>query len=152
MTRTTDERRTCLVGRRDQDDGVPGLDCRASAKRDEPANLIAAPPNMSTTGSNAIRPFNCGQSSSSLWSHSPGKAVARAPSELVGRRRGERSWHSKCRLAVESVWCHRQSQGSRIDATAGVLVLSEVAWRLMTMSGSGASTVQRSAEEPPPAE
>jgi hypothetical protein len=86
------------------------------------------------------RPFNCEFVSSTLRT-TPSKAVALAPSELVGVvETGERGW--RIRLPARH-WIGRLSPenlSGRFDAIAGVMVLSEVAGRLMMMSGSGAST------------
>jgi hypothetical protein len=70
------------------------------------------------------RPFNCGLLSSILLAPSASNAVALAPSELIGVVEMGRA-----RLECD-----------RIDAIAGVMVLSEVARRLTMMSGSDAST------------
>jgi hypothetical protein len=96
------------------------------AVTDSPANLAVN------------RPFNCEYLSSALRT-TFSKAVALAPSELFGVwRRGERGWHMIANSVLHrSVFAGKSQRG---DAIAGVMVLSEVARRLMMISGSGAST------------
>jgi len=43
-------------------------------------------------------------------------------------------------MALGRTWLHRRSRRDPADVVAGVMVLSEVAKRLMMMSGPGAST------------
>jgi hypothetical protein len=68
-----------------------------------------------------------------------GNAVALAQSELVGIvKTGRARLACDCQLSIGHLV--GRAQRDRIDAIAGVMVLSEVAKRLMMMSGSGAST------------
>jgi hypothetical protein len=76
-----------------------------------------------------------------------GMAVALAPTELVGvAETGRVRLTSDCQprlwINVQPLddLVHRQRRRDCADAIAGVLVLSEVAKRLMMMSGPGAST------------
>jgi hypothetical protein len=85
------------------------------------------------------RPFNCGLLSSPLLNSTTGNAVALAQSELVGIvKAGRARLAYDCQLGIGHLV--GRVQRDRIDAIAGVMVLSEVARRLMMMSGSGAST------------
>jgi hypothetical protein len=80
-----------------------------------------------------IRPFNCGLLSSYISELARGMVVALAPSELVRlRRRRGRGGYVPCRPG--------HCIARLVDVFAGVMVLSEVAQRLMMMSGSDAST------------
>jgi hypothetical protein len=81
---------------------------------------------------NVIRPFNCGRLSSTVLNLSDSTAVAIAPSDLVG-----------CGDGAIADYCfvfHPDPGSRRVDAIAGVMVLSEVVKRLMMMSGPDAST------------
>jgi hypothetical protein len=85
------------------------------------------------------RPFNCGSLASTLLNSTTGNAVALAQSELVGIvNAGRARLAYDCQLGIGHLV--GRVQRDRIDAIAGVMVLSEVARRLMMMSGSGAST------------
>ena len=85
------------------------------------------------------RPFNCGLLSSTLLNSTTGIAVALAQSELVGIvKTGRARLACDCQLGIGHLV--GRAQRDRIGAIAGVMVLSEVARRLMMMSGSGAST------------
>jgi hypothetical protein len=90
-------------------------------------------------GDQVNRPFNCGLLSSPLLNSTTGNAVALAQSELVGIvKAGRARLAYDCQLGIGHLV--GRVQRDRIDAIAGVMVLSEVARRLMMMSGSGAST------------
>ena len=87
----------------------------------------------------SIGPLIAGCCQATPLSLTTGNAVAVAQSELVGIvKAGRARLTYDCQLGIGHLV--GRVQHVRIDAIAGVMVLSEVAKRLMMMSGSGAST------------
>jgi hypothetical protein len=82
---------------------------------------------------NVIRPFNCGSLSSSSFSNYPRHGGS---ARAVGA--GQNCGDGAC--AADRCFVFQVRIVRTVDVFAGVMVLSEVAQRLMMMSGSGAST------------
>jgi hypothetical protein len=91
------------------------------------------------------RPFNCGLWSSSFLTFFQRSTRQRGSARPVGAGRGcgdgasADGMRSPARHQIGQL-SPAESQRDRVDVCAGVMVLSEVAKRLMMMSGSGAST------------